>query len=103
MSAPAFAKENTTRAWRIPRFGQRNEQILRHAAQEKHGQENDADAERGDQRGNGDLRAPSSIAWRSSLPMSRFRLTFSISTVASSTRIPTASASPPRVMMLMVS
>ena len=28
---------------------------------------------------------------------------FSIATVASSTRIPTASASPPRVMMLMVS
>jgi hypothetical protein len=28
---------------------------------------------------------------------------FSISTVASSTRIPTASANPPRVMMLMVS
>ena len=28
---------------------------------------------------------------------------FSISTVASSTRMPTASASPPRVMMLMVS
>ena len=31
------------------------------------------------------------------------RLMFSISTVASSTRMPTASASPPRVMMLMVS
>ncbi len=31
------------------------------------------------------------------------RWMFSISTVASSTRMPTASASPPRVMMLMVS
>ena len=38
-----------------------------------------------------------------SLPASRLRLMFSISTVASSTRMPTASASPPRVMMLMVS
>ena len=34
---------------------------------------------------------------------SRLRLMFSTSTVASSTRIPTASASPPSVMMLMVS
>ena len=34
---------------------------------------------------------------------SRFRLMFSTSTVASSTRIPTARANPPNVMMLMVS
>ena len=33
---------------------------------------------------------------------SRFRLMFSTSTVASSTRMPTARASPPRVMILMV-
>ena len=33
---------------------------------------------------------------------SRLRLMFSTSTVASSTRMPTAKASPPRVMMLMV-
>src|SRR6266851_4394862 len=33
---------------------------------------------------------------------SRFRLMFSTSTVASSTRMPTAKASPPRVMMLIV-
>src|SRR5438094_641694 len=46
--------------------------------------------------------APSRMAWMTGLPMSRLRLTFSISTVASSTRIPTASASPPRVMMLIV-
>src|SRR5438128_3087386 len=47
--------------------------------------------------------APSRIAWMTGLPMSRLRLMFSTSTVASSTRMPTASASPPSVMMLMVS
>ena len=34
--------------------------------------------------------------------MARFRWMFSISTVASSTRMPTANARPPRVIMLMV-
>src|SRR5437867_7442050 len=47
--------------------------------------------------------APSRMAWMTGLPMSRLRLMFSTSTVASSTRMPTASASPPSVMMLMVS
>ena len=47
--------------------------------------------------------APSRIACSISLPCSRLRLMFSISTVASSTRMPTASASPPSVMMLIVS
>ena len=47
--------------------------------------------------------APSRMACTVSLPMARLRLIFSISTVASSTRMPTASASPPSVMMLMVS
>ena len=47
--------------------------------------------------------APSRIACSISLPSSRLRLIFSISTVASSTRIPTASARPPSVMMLIVS
>ena len=47
--------------------------------------------------------APSRIAWMISLPWSRLRLMFSTSTVASSTRMPTASARPPRVMMLIVS
>ena len=46
--------------------------------------------------------APSRMACLSSLPMARLRSIFSISTVASSTRIPTASARPPRVMMFMV-
>ena len=47
--------------------------------------------------------APSRMACTVSLPMARLRLMFSISTVASSTRMPTASARPPRVMMLIVS
>ena len=47
--------------------------------------------------------APSRMACSIALPSSRLRLMFSISTVASSTRMPTASASPPSVMMLMVS
>ena len=47
--------------------------------------------------------APSRIACTISLPWSKLRLMFSTSTVASSTRIPTASASPPSVMMLIVS
>ncbi len=46
--------------------------------------------------------AASMIAGRSSRPLSRCASMFSIITVASSTRIPTASASPPRVMTLMV-
>jgi hypothetical protein len=38
------------------RLGQRDEEVARDAAEEEHGQEDDADAKRGDQRGNGDLR-----------------------------------------------
>ena len=44
--------------------------------------------------------APSRIARRSGFFMPRLRWMFSISTVASSTRMPTASAMPPSVMML---
>jgi len=47
--------------------------------------------------------APFKIASSTSWPSSRCELMFSIVTVASSTRIPTASASPPSVMILMVS
>ena len=47
--------------------------------------------------------APSRMACFISLPMPRLRSMFSISTVASSTRMPTASARPPSVMMLIVS
>src|SRR6266436_2352511 len=46
--------------------------------------------------------APSRMAWTVSLPMARLRLMLSVSTVASSTRMPTASASARGVMMLMV-
>ena len=46
---------------------------------------------------------PSRIACFISLPIARLRSMFSIATVASSTRMPTASANPPSVMMLMVS
>ncbi len=47
--------------------------------------------------------APSRIAVSTSLPCSRCQLMFSIVTVASSTRMPTASANPPKVIMLRVS
>ena len=46
--------------------------------------------------------APSRIAWRSGFPIAALRWMFSISTVASSTRMPTASASPPSVITLSV-
>ena len=46
--------------------------------------------------------APSRMARVSGLPMLRLRWMFSTSTVASSTSMPMASASPPSVMMLMV-
>ena len=46
--------------------------------------------------------APSRIACTNRLPRPRFRWMFSISTVASSTRMPTASASPPSVITLSV-
>ena len=47
--------------------------------------------------------APSRMASRWACPSSKYRSMFSIVTVASSTRIPTARAKPPSVMMLMVS
>ena len=46
--------------------------------------------------------APSRIACTSRLRWCRLRWMFSIATVASSTRMPTASAMPPRVMTLSV-
>ncbi len=47
--------------------------------------------------------APSMIEVSTPLPCSRCQLMFSMVTVASSTRMPTASARPPSVMMLRVS
>ena len=46
--------------------------------------------------------APSRIAWTRRVPRPRLRWMFSISTVASSTRMPTASARPPSVITLRV-
>ena len=46
--------------------------------------------------------APSRTACTSGFPIAMLRCVFSISTVASSTRMPTASASPPSVITLMV-
>ncbi len=46
--------------------------------------------------------APSRMASMTSFPSARWRSMFSMVTVASSTRMPTARARPPRVMMLMV-
>ncbi len=39
------------------RFGERNEQVARHAGKKKHRHEHDADRKRGNQRGHGDLRS----------------------------------------------
>src|SRR5947209_2782808 len=47
--------------------------------------------------------APSRIALITGFPIARFRFVFSISTVASSTRMPTASARPPSVITFRVS
>jgi hypothetical protein len=47
--------------------------------------------------------APSRIALMTGLPIARLRFVFSISTVASSTRMPTASARPPSVITFNVS
>ena len=86
------------------RLGQRDEQVARDAAQEEHRQEHDADAERGDERRHRDLRRAlqDGLAQLAGPPPGSARCS-RWSTVASSTRMPTASASPPRVMMLMVS
>ena len=53
--------------------------------------------------GNAISSAPSRIACSSGFPVAICRWTFSISTVASSTRIPTASDNPPSVIRLIVS
>ncbi len=86
------------------RLGQRHEQIARHAPSERTWART-----RCRWRASKQMPEPRSAGrrpeWpaRSLCPCARLRLMFSISTVASSTRMPTASASPPRVMMLMVS
>ena len=67
------------------------------------GTNDDADAEQRDEgrRARSAARRRGS-RWRTSLPCSRCQLMFSMVTVASSTRMPTASARPPSVMMFSV-
>jgi len=52
--------------------------------------------------GNATSRAPSTIAWCTGFPREIWRLMFSISTSALSTRMPMARASPPSVIRLNV-
>ena len=76
---------------------------MRDARQEKHRHKHDADANGRDQGRDGDLLRGVEDGLFSSFPVLSCRSMFSISTVASSTRMPTARARPPSVMMLMVS
>ena len=85
------------------RHGERGEQVLGGARQQQHGDEDDAD-------GRGWRRRPARQSARrhrarrapAALRMAMLRCVFSISTVASSTRMPTASARPPSVITLIV-
>ncbi len=103
-SAPAFAKGRTTPASRTPplRPAARTGSAPRRSGRTSAGNTMQMQSVE-TSAGTAICGAPSRMACSISLPSSRLRLTFSISTVASSTRIPTASASPPSVMMLMVS
>src|SRR5213594_949607 len=83
-------------------FSQRNEQEFRHAGEKNIGIKTMQMQMVETKAGIAICCAPSRMACMVSLPIARFRLMFSISTVASSTRMPTAKASPPSVMMLMV-
>ena len=86
------------------RFGHRAEEVAGDAAKTEHRHEDDADAQERDRRGKDDLaRAVHDRRSRCPCPCSRCQLMFSIVTVASSTRMPTASARPPSVITLMVS
>jgi hypothetical protein len=66
------------------------------------GHEHDADRQRRDERWRRHLRRAVEDGLPSGLPRSMWRWLFSISTVASSTRMPTASAIPPSVITLSV-
>ena len=86
------------------RLGQRDKEVARDAGKQEHRHEDDADAKRGDKGGHGDLARAVENAVMQILPLARDAgRCFRSSTVASSTRIPTARASPPSVMMLIVS
>ena len=84
---------------------ERREQIFCRPVEEDHRREHAADRERRDQCRHGDAgRAVQRRLAAAALPSSvSSRWVFSIVTVESSTRMPTASASPPSVMVLSVS
>ena len=81
---------------------QRDEEIVRRALHEKGCNEDGKDAEHREEIGNKGLGRPVIRGLRKSTPRPRCEWTFSMTTVASSTRIPTASARPPRVIRLTV-
>ena len=83
---------------------QRREQILRRALQQKHRNEHDADAQgRQERRARRPRRRPLTIAVLQRLrPGADVRSMFSITTVPLSTRMPTASAKPPSVIVFSV-
>ena len=80
-----------------------DKQITRHPMEKEHGQKDDADAKCRDKGGYGDLRGAFENRLAQLVPVFKKRSIFSIVTVASSTRMPTASANPPSVIVLMVS
>ena len=82
--------------------GERGEEEAGRAGEQQHGDKHDADGKRGDEGGQRDLLGAIENGAGEHLAIPMLRWTFSISTVASSTRMPTASAMPPRVMTLMV-
>src|SRR5579871_1322485 len=83
--------------------GQRRKQIFGRACQHDYRNENDADGKGETRVGTAICWAPSRMARVSGFFIAILRCTFSISTVASSTRIPTARANPPRVITFTVS
>ena len=73
-------------------FGHRHEQEAGHAVEQQHRHEHDADAQQRHEGRRDDLRRAVEDRIAHHLPCSRCQFTFSIVTVASSTRMPTASA-----------
>ena len=83
-------------------MAQRREQIARRALQEDTETKTQQMASVETSVGTAMPAAPSSTAWSNAMPSSSRRCVFSMVTVELSTRMPTASARPPRVMVLMV-
>src|SRR5437667_8600183 len=82
--------------------GQRqwNEEIVRRALHEEGGDKNCEDAEHREEAGTRVSTVPSWEALARAAPRPRCEWTFSMTTVASSTRMPTAKANPPSVIRL---